>query len=211
MSVSTHFPDNNELKRFARNYVAVKINALQKDVNHCLQQPYAPFPAILFCLATIDLLGALCTGQVLTKDPKTGKRIYIDTSGNSESYMKKFIGYTEQQSTLITNIYRHKIVHLSQPNPIYFDNTTNKNIAWHYSHEHRSDHLYLHDAPKDSKIWVKSDWSVEYHQVFTIGIRQLMEDIVDSVIRHGGYLDKLETDSPLLTNFRNAIEEVYTT
>ena len=38
-----------------------------------------------------------------------------------------------------------------------------------------------------------------------------MEDIVDSVIRHGGYLDKLETDSTLLNNFKNAIEEVYTT
>lgn len=38
-----------------------------------------------------------------------------------------------------------------------------------------------------------------------------MEDIIDSVIRHGDYLDKLETDSTLLNNFKNAIEAGYTT
>ncbi|MGC1132370.1 MAG: hypothetical protein WA941_06080 [Nitrososphaeraceae archaeon] len=208
-STSTKFPDTNELKRFARNYLHGKISALQKDVNHCLQPPYAPFPAILYCLATIDLLGALCAGKVLDWDPTTKKRIYIDTTGNSKSYMELFMGYTDQQSQLIIKLYRHKLVHLAQPNPIYIDDKTQKRITWEYSHEHRNDHLYLHDAPKDSKTWIKPDWVEEYHQVFTIGIRQLMEDIIDSVIRHGGYLDKLETDTFILDNFRTAIEEAY--
>lgn len=36
----------------------------------------------------------------------------------------------------------------------------------------------------DSKIWMKSNWSVELHQVLTLWITQLMEDIRDSVLRH---------------------------
>lgn len=212
LSISTHFPDNNELKRFARNYVKGKMSALRKDTNHCLQEPFAPFPAILFCLANIDLLGALAAGQVLDKHPTTKKRIPIDTSGNSKSYMQSFMGYTEQQSELIIKIYRHKLVHLAQPNPIYFDDVNNKKIGWLYSHEHRDDHLYLHDLPKGTKTWIKSDWPEEYDQLFVIGIRQLMEDIIDSVERHGGYLDQLDSNTKnLLDNFKKAIEEAYTT
>ena len=64
MSITSKFPYKNELRRFARNFVKERVIYLQKDVNHCLQPPYAPFPAILYCLATIDLLEALCAGQV---------------------------------------------------------------------------------------------------------------------------------------------------
>lgn len=57
---SAKFPDKNELKRFARNFVIERIDSLQKYVMHCLQQPFASFPAILYCVSIIDLLGALC-------------------------------------------------------------------------------------------------------------------------------------------------------
>lgn len=63
----------------------------------------------------------------------------------------------------------------------------------------------------DSKMWIKSNWSVELHQVFTLGIAQLMEDIRDSVLRHGGYLDQLDINyDNLLDKFEKAIMEVYT-
>jgi hypothetical protein len=63
----------------------------------------------------------------------------------------------------------------------------------------------------DSKMWIKSDWSVEIHQVFTLGITQLMEDIRDSVLRHGGYLDQLDINyDNLLDKFEKIIMELYT-
>jgi hypothetical protein len=54
-------------------------------------------------------------------------------------------------------------------------------VTGRYDHENTPDHLILKDSPKDSKKWVKSDWSVDLEQVFTIGITQLIEDIRDSV------------------------------
>ena len=57
--IPNRFPDQNELKRFARNFTTERINALEKDVNHCLQAPFAPMPAILYCMATVYLMGAL--------------------------------------------------------------------------------------------------------------------------------------------------------
>jgi hypothetical protein len=75
MSYVTKFPDRNELKRFARYFVTDRINSLNKDVLHCLQAPFAPFPAILYCLSIIDLLGALTAGQGAKKEPSTGKPV----------------------------------------------------------------------------------------------------------------------------------------
>jgi hypothetical protein len=125
--------------------------------------------------------------------------------------MQSFMGYTEQQSELILQIYRHKLVHLAQPNPIYFDYLNNKKIGWLYAHEHHNKHLHLIDLDKSEKQWIKSDWSEEYDQVFVIGIRQLMEDIADSTERHGGYLDMLDSNTNnLRDNFKKAMEEAYT-
>jgi hypothetical protein len=109
---------------------------------HCIQPPYAPFPAILYCVATIDLLGALCYG------------IKGSTSGHMRDYMKNFIGYTDSQSTLFMMIFRHKLVHLAQPRTVFIRN--NKTVTWQYVHENTPDHLMLKDLPKDNKKWVKS-------------------------------------------------------
>jgi hypothetical protein len=65
-SSATRFPNKNELKIFARYFVKERMDYLQKDVIHCLQWPFASFPAILYCLSTTNLLGALNTGQAAT-------------------------------------------------------------------------------------------------------------------------------------------------
>lgn len=120
------------------------------------------------------------------------------------------MGYTEDQSKLIVQIFRHKIIHLAQPQPIFL--FKGKAVTWQYVHENAPIHLILQDLPGGSKIWIKSDWAVDVHQVFTIGITQLMEDIRDSVLRHGGYLDRLDINyDNFLDKFKIAIEEAYIT
>lgn len=94
-TISQIFPETNELKRFARIFVTVRIETLEKDVNHCLQPPFAPFPAIIYCMSTVDLLGALLAGQASKKDPST--RANVDTTQNSKNYVQSFMGYTEDQ------------------------------------------------------------------------------------------------------------------
>ena len=59
----TCFADTNELLRFAKTFLAARVDSLQKDVLHCLQEPPAPFPALLYSFATVDLLGALLEGK----------------------------------------------------------------------------------------------------------------------------------------------------
>jgi hypothetical protein len=204
-SGSTKFPDKNELKRFARTIVGERMNSLRKDVLHCLRKPYAPFPALLYCISSMDFLGALFAGQGAKKDSITSKS--VDTAGNSKAYMHHFMGYTQDQCSLIIDLFRHKLVHLAQPKPstVYYG----KIVSWYYEHNPSPKHLLLENAPTGAKIQIKSDWEIPVDQTFCLSITQFMEDIRDSVYRHGGYLDLMETDSNIQDKFEKAIQEIF--
>ena len=159
--LSQIFPDTNELKRFARNYLIVRVETLQKDVNHCLQPAFAPFPAILYCISTVDLMGALLAGQASKKDPLTGTN--VNTTQNSKNYVQSFMGYTEDQTNLIFEIFRHKLVHLAQPRGLY--SFKGKTVAWQYDHENTSSHLILQDLMPPQEFYIKNGWSVKSKQL----------------------------------------------
>ena len=59
------FADKTELLFHARGLVEQAVNSLWRDVKNCLKNELepAPFPAVLFCFSTIDLLGALVSGR----------------------------------------------------------------------------------------------------------------------------------------------------
>jgi hypothetical protein len=111
--IMSYFVNGNELIKFARDFVTNRINSLEKDVKYCLQEPYnsstpiyAPFPAMIFCLSTIDLLGALNAGDARRKG---------NTVRNSKNYMQRFMNYTGEQSFLLIEIFRHKLIHPYSP------------------------------------------------------------------------------------------------
>lgn len=185
--------------------IGERMNSLYKDVTHCLRKPYAPFPALLYCFSSVDLLGALLAGQAAKKDSITQKRVH--TIDNSKEYMRRFMGYTEDQSTLIADLFRHKLVHLAQPKPSI--EHKGKIVSWYYVHNSTPRHLLLENARPDTKIQIKSDWEITVDQTFCLSITQFMEDIRDSVYRHGGYLDLLENDSTVRTMFGKAVEELF--
>ncbi|MGH9975259.1 MAG: hypothetical protein ACRD8Z_05410, partial [Nitrososphaeraceae archaeon] len=184
---------------FARSFVRNRIASLEKDVNHCLQSPYAPFPAMLYCFSTIDLLGALYSGQA-------GKNTF--TSNNSKKYMQEFMNYTSEQASFLTEIFRHKLVHLAQPRAIILDGDGSR-VSWQYFHDNSEKHLLVEKTEPVLKIQIKSDWEITINKIFNVGILQLIHDIKDSVEKHNGYLDKLENSDLVRDNFEKALAEIY--
>lgn len=196
------FANLNEMIKFSRDFVKERIKSLEKDVQYCLREnnspiQYAPFPALLYCFSTIDLLGSLFEGEASRK---------ADTTNNSKKYIRWFINYTIEQTNLLTDIFRHKLVHLAQPKMIYKDNQ-GKKFTWIYYHNSAEKHLKIEEA--NYTINITSTYSIRITHQFNIGIMQLMLDIKDSVERSTGYLNALETIPTLQTNFINAIEQIY--
>jgi hypothetical protein len=101
------FANPQDLLKHAKDYIDRRMNSLKNDVNHCVKtEPYAPYPALIYCFSNIDLLGALYAG-------KAGSG--ANTTQQSKNYMKLFIGYSELQSTLLQCIFRHKLIHVAEP------------------------------------------------------------------------------------------------
>lgn len=203
------FVNDDELKRFARAFLRERLASLKKDMMHCLQEPFAPFPAILYSLSTVDLLGALYKGEA-TRYDATGKP--TKTIQNSKDYMKDMMQYSDEQATLIMDIFRHKLVHLAQPKAVV-QSKGGKNVSWRYYHDNRGKHLLLEDAEPGAKLVIKTGWEIKIDHVFNIGILQLVEDLEESIYRHGGYLDQVESDATksMLKKMENALVAIYST
>jgi hypothetical protein len=106
------FKDDMKLMHFAEEFIVKdRHNSLENDVNRCLPTTkieaagYAPFPALLHCFSIVDLLGSLYAGNA-----RSG-----NTTDNAARYMEKYLNYPKDKLRLLQKIYRHKIVHLSQP------------------------------------------------------------------------------------------------
>ncbi|MEJ2407506.1 MAG: hypothetical protein P8171_25230 [Candidatus Thiodiazotropha sp.] len=194
------FTEQNELIRFASEFVTARVEALQKDVAHCLQEPYAPFPAIVYCFSTVDLLGALYAGDASKK---------AHTSKQTSDYMRRFMHYTDEQTKLLMEIFRHKIVHLAQPKAV--SEYSGKKVAWRYWHDNADRHLKLTKLKELVQLQLTSSWSISADHEFEFSISHLVKDIVESVQAPGGYLHTLKLDTNLQDRFEKALLGIYET
>ncbi|MCU7871921.1 MAG: hypothetical protein KZQ91_04155 [Candidatus Thiodiazotropha sp. (ex Lucinoma borealis)] len=192
------FTEKNELIYFANMFVTTRVEALEKDVAHCMCEPYAPFPAIVYCFSTVDLLGALSAGDASNNAP---------TSQQSIDYMRRFMHYTDEQTKLLMKIFRHKIVHLAQPKTVSEYN--GKKVAWRYWHDNAEHHLKLTKTKEPSQLLLTSAWTITADHKFDISIAHFVKDITRSVQEPGGYLNTLLTDTVLQDCFEKALSEIY--
>jgi hypothetical protein len=207
-------PNQTDLIRFASFFLNNLVNRLEKDVDHCLKRPYAPFPTIIYCLATIDLLGALYKGEAAgklkgkQKHKPQGRPTPPFTTSNSRKYMKRFMGYRHKQINLIWLIFRHKLIHLTEPKPAVVDN--NKIIGWRYYHKNMYTHLKLTKLKTPTKLLLNTPYDIHCNYRFEISVTKLKDDIIDSIMRKpNGYKEILLKSKILQLNFRRAINEIY--
>lgn len=192
------FTNQQQLAEFAKDFLEERLASLHKDVEHCLQDPYAPFPALLYCFATIDLLGALMAGNAQRNAP---------TAQQAKDYITRFMSYTDEQARLFQSQFRHKLVHLAQPKAVIRDN--GRNIAWKYWHESEGNHLTLVPLPAGTKAQVTASYVMPVSHQFNVSITHLAKDVHQSVGSSNGYLAQLKSDSNLMSSFEQAIRQIY--
>jgi hypothetical protein len=195
----TAFADNNELIQFARTFLRDRTESLQRDALACTHGATAAFPAILYCFSTVDLLGALLGG-----DAKSSKGM----TDRAKAYARRFMHYSEDQCSLLWDVFRHKIVHLAQPNPVVKD-SKGKKTTWGYWHDDLAHHLKLVSLVPPIHEMVTSGLSIDAEHRFEFSIHHLVLDIDDSVHAPGGYLHTLASDKGLQDNFTTAVDQIY--
>jgi hypothetical protein len=198
------FKDDVELIQFAQKFVVDdRLASLENDVERCLPSDkkeaagYAPFPALMYCFSIIDLLGSLYAGNA-----RGG-----NTTNNAARYMERYLKYSEEKLRLLQKIYRHKIVHLSQPKFAMLYNR--KIIAWKLDEYVPSKHLTIEQTPGDAVI-SGSFRKIRCDAQYVVSIKALKDDIKHSVTRYpDGYMEDLRKDPDLQSKFVTAINQVY--
>ena len=176
----------------AQNFLRERCDSLLKDVRHCVLHDGstpdwpAPFPALLYCFSTIDLLGAVYAGDATSTAP---------TAQQARDYMRDVVEYSVADSELLQLQFRHKLVHLAQPQPRV--RQSGVTYVWGYHHNNAAIHLQRAPLPSgETRFW--------------ISIMTLAEHVEQSVFKQGGYLDRLANEPRLQANFQTAYQQITT-
>jgi hypothetical protein len=204
------FANQYDLINHAKSFIKKRMDALEKDVDHCIKTPpYAPFPALIYCFSNIDLLGALYAGRAYMAAPTTQRSKKYSTTQQSKKYMIDFMEYNEEQSTLLQCIFRHKLVHLAEPLLSVIEHKS-RLIAWKYNHYNIVNHLIFVPAiTTNNKIQIAANWEIQFDEIFEISILGLAKDIINSVYKTNGFIESLQKDNTLQSHFENAIEDIH--
>jgi hypothetical protein len=115
------FLSEQELVEYANWFLLDRAKAFRKDISICMtankERQHAYFPALITCIAFLDLLSGLYAGT-------------IDRQGLPElnDYFKRFMNTADYaHMDLVYQMFRHKIAHLAYPYAV-FDTTTKPKI-----------------------------------------------------------------------------------
>src|SRR5918996_83354 len=195
-----NFANTTDLLYHARDTVENAVNSLWRDVNNCLKNKLepAPFPAILFCFSTIDLLGALVSGRAHKN---------AHTTAQSIQYMTCFMDYSTENATILIDLFRHKLVHLAQPSPLIRYGL--QVITWKHHHQDRRFHLIKTPPEQGSEIGdVPSHWHIQVTHEFNISIIDFAIDIKNSAMGPNGYFEILEKSPYLQAKYELATNQI---
>jgi len=160
-----------------------------------------PFPALLYCFSTIDLLGSLYEGDATGNTRRYGQQV----GTTKRKYMVDLIGYPEFGTNLLQDQFRHKLVHLAQPQ------YSNRSIGWQLDNLYLGDHMILKKLESRQEILTLTPITLEGDHVFIISIEKLVYDIEKSVRdTDTGYLSRLRRNQDnLQLKFDKAVQQKY--
>jgi len=151
------FTDDKDTIDFAKKFLNLRISSLDNDIKRCLiedknllnqiGQP-APFPALLYCFSIIDLLASLYAGSTDSTPGEKTKR--------AKKYIVDFMGYKDHLINLLQEVFRHRLVHLSEPAYGFLYN--GKRIAWMHDERPTAKHLDIQDDNKIYDIFGQKIW-----------------------------------------------------
>lgn len=199
------FKSDDEVIEFAEIFLKGRIESLKYDVERCLKKDvkgYSPFPALMYCLSVIDLLGSLLSGEVNEGSSTT----------NARKYAIKYMKYHPSVTKIIWKRFRHKMFHLAMPDTGFKFNK--QIVTWNLHDLNPNNHLRV--IPPARKIIDigkdigKGQGNIPLSGEFVINIKSLEENIEKSIFdSHNGYIKHLKSDLMLVNNFKKAINAIY--
>ncbi len=123
--------------------------------------------------------------------------------------MTEIIGYPKFETNLLQFQFRHRLVHLVQPQTLVYDN--NKSIGWQLDNVYLGNHMILKKLESKQEVVTLTPVPLKGDYVFIVSIEKLVGDIERSVNEMDtGYRDKLKRNRDnLQLKFDKAIQQIF--
>lgn len=209
------FNSDKELVTFARKFSRNHVESFRKDVAICMTRDarghHAYFPALITCIAFLDLISGLYAGTLQKHGLEELKQ-----------YAKKFMRaeYTTDRLNVLYEFLRHKVAHLAHPYPVFdtitkpktFKGQPRRRVTWTVYAAKRRPAIELIAFPTP-QLLLKTirPWEVSYNCRIKISIRSFETDIVKSINGASGYLQHLKSDRVARANFTKCMIEYFPT
>jgi hypothetical protein len=198
------FASDDEVVKFAKAFLDEHRERFRKDIAICLKpddnNSHAYFPALITCIAFLDLLSGLRAGKL------DGQKL-----PELKKYVAQFmdaVGYTGDRLDVLYECFRHKVAHLAQPYVVFdtkstrgktFDGKPRRLIAWTVRASGPRPTIDIVPVNCRKQILkAATPWPVFYDHRVTVSIRGFAADIVKSIPK---YLRHLRTDAEARQNF----------
>jgi hypothetical protein len=206
------FCSDDEVVNFAKAFLDEHRERFQKDIAICLKpddnNSHAYFPALITCIAFLDLLSGLRAGKL------DGQKL-----PELKNYVSQFmdpLAYTEDRLDVLYECFRHKVAHLAQPYVVFdTDSTRGKTfggkprrlIAWTVRASGPRPTIDIVPVNCRKQILrAATPWPVFYDHRVTVSIRGFAADIAKSIPR---YLRHLRTEAEARENFRRCMANYF--
>ncbi len=178
----------------ARERFRSRIDSLENDVSRCfwnIIQPGAPapapFPAVMYCFATLDYFSSLWAGwnQSAPKGQNQTDRM--------TAFSNRFLLYGRRESQIAIQFWRHKLMHTAEPRLVR-DKQTGETFQWSMG-TGPGNHMHL--APTSTR----GSFLLHFNPVtFT-------RDLAEGIFGPAGYFVELRSDQNLQGNYQSCLRE----
>ena len=198
---------------YAKEFVERRITTFRKDLSICLRADekgqHAYMPGLMTCISLLELLSGLFIGK-LRGIGLRGILHYSNQFMDSNTY-------TDERISILYEMFRHKIAHLTQPYGIFDTHSVAQNhilrrypqrrITWQVNASNR--HPAVDIQPRQGTLRNDPPWPVNYTHRCVISLHRLKIDVPRSATGISGYLAHLKTNMQVQANFAKCMAQFY--
>ncbi|MCW3988177.1 MAG: hypothetical protein NWE87_07675 [Candidatus Bathyarchaeota archaeon] len=190
---------------YAKTFVKRLIGTFRKDLCICLRADekgrHAYMPGLMTCISLLELLSGLFIGKL--------KHIRLEGILRYSNQFMDSSTYTDECISILYEMFRHKIAHLTQPYGIFDTHSVHQNhilrkyprrrITWKVNAS--NGHPAIDIQPSPGTLRNDPPWPVDFTHRCVISLHRLKIDIPRSATSISGYLAHLKINSQAQVNF----------
>jgi hypothetical protein len=191
--------DENQIHS-ARTQFRSRLESLRRDLARAfwpINEPGAPpaaiFPAVMYCFSMVDYFSSFWEGWNDMKNKPAGR----DQNNRMTDFLCNYLLYPKKEAFLAISVWRHKLMHTSEPRIVTSTATTPDKFVWMAGANLPQAHMRLQPTEKPNEFFLAFDCMV------------FQRDLEEGIFGPSGYFTALiRNETGLQANYAACLTEM---